>query len=132
MRKILLLIVLCCSINASAQRIDKPGETYDYFCNVQHSVDGEGIVYMPEYDKSGNYLIICDSIENPLKFNSLGSVLVYMSKRGWEYIDTEHSKAFGLPIAIALMKKRVTDDSQAMEYLRLKPKYGTKRKKKED
>lgn len=125
MRKILLLFLLCISIGVNAQRIDKPGEPYDYFCNIQLGGDNDGIIHFPKKES----MVICDSLNNPIRFESLGDVLVYMTKRGWEYVDIDSGKFWGLTVTLALIKKEITDDSQSMEYLFLKPKYGKRKKK---
>ena len=109
MRKILFFIVLCCCISASAQRVDKPGEAYDYFCIVFAQGEKADIIIN---DQKGKRLV--DEKGAEIKFNYPNDILTYLSKRGWCLVDRyEYSKTY-------IMKKTVTSDEQALEHLNFK------------
>ena len=134
MRKILLLIVLCCCIDASAQRIDKPGETYDYFCEVALTNENKAMIFLPEKDDN-DALIICDSLNTPLVFHNEKDMLVYMTKRGWVYIEKVihdiHAPLFSLSRKAYFLRKSITCDEEVLNGLILSEITG-KKKNKED
>jgi len=114
MRKILLFIVLCCCISASAQRVDKPGEAYDYFCNIH--ADGTSFkVFL-----LGKNHILANEDGKSIKFKNITEIITYLSKIGWVFVDSygdEKSSSNDLHI---IMRKTVTSDEQALEHLNFK------------
>lgn len=135
MRKILFFIVLCCCISANAQRVDKPGEAYDYFCEVALTNENKAMIFLPEKDDN-DALIICDSLNTPLVFHNEKDMLVYMTKRGWVYIEKVihdiHGPIISLSRKAYFLKKTVKDDSQVLCGLLLNEINIKKKKKKED
>ena len=113
MRKILLFIVLCCCISASAQRVDKPGDAYDYFCYVYIDMN-QAIVILSDQKKK----ILADENGKAIKFKYITEVLTYLSKRGWIFVDSYgDNKTYDKSV---IMKKFVTSDEQALEHLNFK------------
>lgn len=113
-----------------AQSVVKEGAEYYYYCGVQCGADKNGLIYL---SSEKDAMIICDSSGEQIKFQTLFEVVNYMSKRGWEYIETSQSKFLTVNIDIALLKKTITDDSQVTEHLVLKSRTDKyKKKKKED
>lgn len=114
MRKILLFIVLCCCISASAQRVDKPGEAYDYFCKISPGDKCFEVLLL------GSNRILANEDGKAIKFDDITEVMTFLSKRGWIFVDSygdEKSSRYGLRI---IMRKTVTSDEQALEHLKFK------------
>ena len=114
MRKILFFIVLCCCISASAQRVDKPGRAYDYFCNIY--ADGTSFkVFL-----LGKNRILANEDGKSIKFKNITEIITYLSKIGWVFVDSygdEKSSSNDLHI---IMRKTITSDEQALEHLKFK------------
>ena len=110
MRKILLFIVLCCCINVCAQRVDKPGEPYDYYCYIYWEttlVKDKIYVVFPGQERKR----LVDEEGKAIKFKNSVEVLTYFSKRGWVFVSDSSGYR---------MKKSVTSDEQALEHLNFK------------
>lgn len=108
MRKILFFIVLCCCISANAQRVDKPGEAYDYFCYVYIDMS-HAIVVFPDQKKK----TLADENGKAIKFKYITEVLTYLSKRGWIFVDSYgDNKTYDKSV---IVKKSVSADEQAFD-----------------
>ena len=111
-RKILLFIVLCFCISANAQRVDKPGEAYDCFCDVH--ADGQNFkVFLLEQDK-----ILVDKDGKKIKFKNITEIMSYLSKRGWIFVDSYGDKKSSNNDLHVIMKKIITSDEQALDNIR--------------
>lgn len=99
-----------------AQRIDKPGEPYYVYCRVNY-VSSQMEICL---DGQVTYPYIVDENGMKIKFDTRLAAIAYMSKRGWEYVESQGIEP--------IFKKKVTSDDQASEHLNLQTK---KDKKKE-
>lgn len=122
MKKFLLVALLLIPMMAIAQRIDKPGESYDYFCIVTYNIESKAVIAFNE-----DNLYVCDEDFKEIKFGSLPELLTYLSKRGWSFVWEDEVKVLTQRCPRILMKKSVTEDKQATEGLNLKSM--TKKKK---
>lgn len=102
-----------------AQRVDKPGEAYDVYCEVSTSWLSQVTIKLGDTE----YYIAKEKCGD-MTFGSDADVLSYMSKRGWEYV--EGNRAVG---GRYILKKSVVCDDEALKYLELVP---TKKKKSKD
>ena len=108
MRKLFLLsLLLLLSLTVSAQRIDKPAESYDFYCIVVNGVVCVN-VYMGEDQEA--YILMNDD-GSKVKNEKEVFYLTYMSKRGWEYVERFNS-AF-------VFRKKVTSDEEAYKSLNI-------------
>ena len=123
MRKILILLAMV-AITAKAQTVEK----YEFYCYALHASDDRGCLMMPGQEE---YLDIVDENGDAIKFKNGLDLMLYLSKRGWVYVETYTERALGIAVHPFLMKKVVTDDAQAMENLRLEKRSFGKKKKKE-
>ena len=117
MKKLIIALLMMAAMPACAQRIDKPGEPYDYYLQVMplgelNSVKISSVKLCFEDTKAK---LLVDENNEKMKFSNIAEVLLYFSKRGWtldrEFDFNKHH--------VFLMKKSVTDDSQAREHLRV-------------
>ena len=119
MKKIIVILLLFLPLFASAQRVDKPGEPYDFYCsfsvsgvsvyaNFQVYVDGKYKFYHELTDENGK------NIKSPFYIELLN----FLSRLGWELVcfTNENNSSF-------LVKKRVTSDAQAKEGLYFKEEF---------
>ena len=118
MKKVLSLLffVFLCQY-ANAQNIANPDQPYDCYCllhpfgflkDVASSFWCE--IKLPTSDK---YLRLKDEEGNNISFKGEGDLFMYMSKRGWEYVDTLTKGAN----VYYIMKKKVLKDEDASEFL---------------
>ena len=133
MRKlILLLFLLCISFVTSAQSLVKGDLEYDYFCDVILTNDNKMMIFFSDTDDD-KPLLVCDSNGEPLTFISEKSMLLYMSKRGWCYVEMGIHDIHGPLISISkkayLLKKKVTDDNQAFDFIKTIPVEQKKKRK---
>ena len=98
----------------NAQRIDKPGEPYDYYCEV-FAENGKLAI---SFDSRKSHEYIYGDDNKVLTINRI-EVINYMSKRGWEYVDKISTHA---DFDHMLFKKKVVSDEQALEFFNLKQK----------
>lgn len=103
----------------SAQRVDKPGEAYDVYCEVSTSGLSQVTIEL-----GGTKYYIAKEKWGDITFENDADVLSYMSKRGWEYV--ERNPAIG---GRYFLKKKVFSDVEAMEHLDIIP---VKKKKSKD
>ena len=106
MRKVLFLFMLFVCTYTLAQRIDKPGEPYDYFCIVFMGNWSKAYVSMPSYS---NVHAIMDENDKKKSFNNDAEILTYMSKNGWQYVESIKYDKY----SAYLMKKTVNTDEEA-------------------
>ncbi len=115
MKKIVFALLVMFSIPALAQRIDKPGEPYEYYCQIKVFVS-EVLITLPN-DKNKGEIPVRD--ENGKKFGFLNGVdaINYFTKRGWVYVDKYNDFIF-------IIKKVVTDEKQLFENINIDKKKG--------
>ena len=111
MKKILFLLMML-PMMANAQRVDKPGEPYEYFCILKVEV---GYTSLSFSSKNWGFRELLDENDKRLGFSNGADAVNYMTKRGWIYVDHIDSKTF-------IIKKIVSSDEQAKEYLNLEKK----------
>lgn len=109
MRKFILVVMMCVSLGVSAQRVDKPGEPYDYFCILTVDMSYTRITIDDWYRE------LLDENGKRLGFGTPANAINYMTKRGWLYVDKIDEKHF-------LFKITVTSDEQAMQHLNISKK----------
>ena len=112
MRKLFLFLLLCVCTGVSAQRIDKPGEEYDYFCTIFKQYGEKNVLIFIQ--NSSKAYVLLDENDEPIDFKNIANILTYMSKRGWEHVTTNLADT-----GESLMKKRVTKDEDALKNLNL-------------
>ncbi len=110
MKKLFLLSFLLLSLSVSAQRIDKPGESYDIYCTVIVNNIISPTIYIGE-DKE-EYTIMKDNDEK-VKFVMGNETITYMTKRGWEFVQFQGSAGH-------IFRKEVKNDNEAYAHLLLK------------
>lgn len=108
MRKLLLFLFMCVCTGVNAQRIDKPGEPYDYYCKIRVIRNNIGIIEIPNSDSS--YKFVDEKGEN-IKFNNHSDLLLYMSKRGWDHVET-YTIIDNYTLE-SIIKKKVNKDDEA-------------------
>lgn len=114
MKKVIIFLLMMLPMVSNAQRIDKPGEPYDYFCEVY--ADGSTLIINFNSEKYHEFIYGDDN--KFLKIKTIDAIN-YMTKRGWEYVDKistlDHFEHM-------LFKKKVVSDEQAFEFFKFKPK----------
>ena len=115
MKKVLSLLffVFLCQY-ASAQRVDKPGASYDYFCFVQRFLSDWARVIT---DSGQSSSIFNENGEHVL-FDSDVALINYMTKRGWVYVESIENR----DNMVYVMKKSVTNDKNAFQGILLEEK----------
>ena len=105
MRKLLFVMMIAIlPMVAEAQRVDKPGEPYDFYCVVKYYVGYCRI----DYKKGDNFSREIRNENGKRKtFNSESEVINYMTKRGWTYVEYIGDNKF-------LFKKAVKTDEEAI------------------
>lgn len=115
MKKLFLLsTLLLLSLSVSAQRIDTPNEPYYIYCLAIGANLISPTIYIGE-DKE-EYFIMKDNEEKE-KFIMGNDLMTYMSKRGWEYVESVGSSGY-------FFRKKVISDNEAFANLILKYKTG--------
>ncbi len=113
MKKLFILMLLTIvPLVSNAQRVDKPGEPYEYHCIVHLKRSCIEIEFASEtcvvVDENGQ------EIKLSMKTYSYPDVLLFMSKRGWKH---ETGSLYDTELTF---KKEVTSDEQIKEGFRLK------------
>lgn len=118
---ILLFLFVCGKINA--QSMVKEGSEYECFCIVYviKNLDNAGYIQTPFHDDKET-LLICDSGGNAIHFKNEMDLLLYMAKRGWNFVyttQTNHLPSKGLQVTVKahVMKKNIIDDLDALQDL---------------
>lgn len=115
MRKLLFLLLLFITLPACAQRIDKPGEPYEYFIQVDFigEISGKFKAKINFYDGAGSQYIV-DENKKKIEFNNRGDIINYFTKRGWVFVDFyDVSRYYEI-----VFKKEVKDDSEIKQNIR--------------
>lgn len=107
MKKLILFLFFMLPMVVNAQRIDKPGEPYEFFCEVK--CDASGFVAISFQNKSDWYRQLYNEDGKRLSWKSPTQAINYMTKRGWKYVECINEKSY-------LFKKTVSSDEQAMEF----------------
>lgn len=110
MKKLILFLFFMLPMVVNAQRIDKPGEPYEFFCVVVKGVGNSASISF----SSKNYTYR-NLYNNGAGFDNEADIINYMTKRGWQYVECISDKHF-------LFKKIVTSDEQAKEFLEIETK----------
>ena len=115
MKKVILMFLMAFMMQSiNAQRIDYPGEPYDYYIQFTAVSDLKGKIKVEinfSDDKRSKYLL--DDKGDKLCFYSLSEVFTYFSKRGWVYAE---NFSYGHD-HVYIFKKKVLSDEQAKEHL---------------
>ena len=109
MKKLLLLLLVCISISVYAQNIANPGEPYDYYCFLHLYGNEPELKVEIKTPDSVKTLTILNEENKQILFNNETSLILFMSKRGWQYIRTEKRDVFYWII----MKKSIVNDENA-------------------
>ena len=117
MKKVFVLFVLTIIPYVSnAQRVDKPGEPYEFYCHTsvdyfKHRTSNVTLIFANEnyllLNEKGEEIKVTEKMYSPLE------IKLFMSKRGWEYVGSDG-------VYTLTFKKIVTSDEQAKEGLYLK------------
>ena len=124
MRKIFVFIMLSVCLGIQAQRVDKPGEPYDYYIDAA-VLGGEIKIFFTGKDLTRKHYILTDDNKDVIVFWSLAEFMTYMSKRGWEIVNSS------IPEGRIILKKKVFNDSEAFQFLNIETYPYKKPKKKE-
>lgn len=114
---LLLLLTICQAVNA--QRVDKPGATYEYFCFVQRMSDAAYVVT----DQPVASHFICDKEGKKVSFESDVEIINYMTRRGWVYVES-----IGIGDVYYVLKKIITTEKNIFQGI-LEIKNETKKEK---
>lgn len=113
MRNFLFILLLMIAVPSFAQRVDKPGEPYDYFVTVMGFRNmSNKIRFEVSWPDGKGSRSIRDNEGKKIEFNTLTDILLYMSKRGWIYVSEFPDGS----VVKFLFKKVVTSDEQAKEF----------------
>lgn len=117
MKRILMLFVTVFPLLANAQRVDKPGEPYEYYCFASAEAQKEGKWNISGFKVTLNLCgengCLLDKDGQEILFNdSWKELYTYMSKRGWTFVSRDGS--------LILFKKNVTSDEQVKEGLNIR------------
>lgn len=118
MKKLLLLFILTIiPLASNAQRVDKPGEPYEYYCTVSvNYFKGNSSKIKLEFE--GETCVLVDEngeeLKLPMKTVNDVDIKLFMSKRGWKFVEKKDNEY------LWDFKKEVTSDEQAKEGFRLK------------
>lgn len=99
----------------SALAYSQADKSYDVYCMVTYNIESKAVIVFDDDNK-----VICDENLKEIKFSSLPALLTYLSKKGWTYVWQDEVKVLSIRCPRILLKKSVTDDSQAFENLYLK------------
>lgn len=113
MKKIIVILMMMLPMVVNAQRVDKPGEPYDYFVTVKGIQNmSKKIKYFIEWPDDKIARTPYDSDGNKVEFYSYTNMFLYMSKRGWSFVSQFTYDG----VLNFVFKKAVTSDKQAKEY----------------
>lgn len=114
MRKLLFILLLFVTLPACSQRIDKPGEPYDYYIEIkieQRLTENiKAKIKLPE-DKTFKYLV--DENGKRITFVGINDIINYMTMRGWTYVNYENY----INEQLLLFRKNVINNTQVKEYI---------------
>ena len=115
MKKIfILLFASMLSLTSFAQRVDKPGEPYEYYITITPELDLKmrikALITMQD-EKYASY--IADENNEKKVFNALYDIINYMTKRGWCYVGEGNS----FSNRVLIFKKIVKSDDEARELI---------------
>lgn len=114
MRKLLFLLLMFITLPACAQRIDKPGEPYDYYIEIkieQRLTENiKAKIKLPE-DKTFKYLV--DENGKRITFVGINDIINYMTMRGWTYVNYENY----INEQLLLFRKNVINNTYVKEYI---------------
>lgn len=117
MRKMFLLSLLLVSLTVSAQRIDKPNESYYAYCEMSLNLSFDPSITIGMEEET---YILLDEEGQKLSFKRITNPITYMTKRGWELfkiMDGRQDWTF-------FFRKKVVSDKEVFENLKLAYKTG--------
>ena len=82
MKKLILFLFFMLPMVVNAQRIDKPGEPYEFFCVVVKGVGNSASISFSSKNYSYRNLY-----NNGAGFDNEADIINYMTKRGWQYVE---------------------------------------------
>ena len=117
MKKILFALFILFSLPAFSQRIDKPGEPYYYFVEVEvYAPSKPGFKATLWFNGMKYHERVIDENGEEKLFKDYSDLINYFTKRGWEFVQKfDRSGKYFL-----LLKKLVTSDEQAKEFILVK------------
>ena len=116
MKKLIIALLMMAAMPACAQRIDKPGEPYEYFIQIEPigEMSGKFKAKIDMLDGKGRKYVV-DENGKKLEFVNKADIINYMTKRGWYYVDYYiASKTFEL-----YFKKEIKSDNEAKANIRI-------------
>lgn len=114
MKKIVFALLVMFSLPAFSQRVDKPGEPYEYYCRIFYFSTNVQITLPTDDGKKEVYLR--DENGKKISFATDLDVINYFTKRGWIYVEKDGS--------YRIIKKIITDDKQLFESINIDKKKG--------
>ena len=113
MKKLLITLFMMCAVPVCAQRVDKPGEPYDYFVTVMvYQTMTNKLRIDIEWSDGKISGFLRDSEGNKIEIKTVPEALVYMSKRGWSYVSEFPNGG----VINFVFKKSVTSDEEAKQF----------------
>lgn len=107
MKKLILFLLMMVPIISLAKDLDN--EEYYVYCGI--NVSGNNTVYV-FFDFNKNYEALYDENNKPLKMIEVEAIN-YMSRLGWEYVESIYSKS-ALYDHYFLFKKKVKSDEEIL------------------
>jgi len=114
MKKIVFALLVMFSLPAFSQRVDKPGEPYYYFVEVEaYTISKPGVKATVWFNGMKYHERIVGENGEELIFKDYSDLINYFTKRGWDFVQKidKNGKYY------LLLKKLVTSDEQAKEYI---------------
>ena len=97
-----------------AQRVDKPGEPYEYYASVYVHASTKGwTAKISFFEETKSFYIVEKSGEKKW-FENLSDIVNYMTRRGWVFANS------GIRGDYLDFKKVVKSDEEAKQYIDLK------------
>ena len=126
MKKLFFSIaLLAMAHSANAQHYKGNGESYYFYCCLEITKTIPGSVqYEFDLGNSWNDEVLYDESGNKIKFTNLLDIINYLSKRDWEYVE---SNTYNVNKRY-IFKKKVKKDEEAKEGLFVKSDFDKKKK----
>lgn len=103
----MMAILLC--LPMAAQNYENDGKPYYFYCEIQGRFGMGGKLHLSILWKDQEEKELRNEKGEDVEFNNMIEIINYMSKRGWEYVESYH-----YPNSISyLFKKQVTKDEDA-------------------
>ena len=112
-------MLFCCGM-ASGQNLANPDQPYECYCVIHpYGFMKNALNKMRcevSFPSSDSYIKLRDENGDVIVFRGEAELFSYMSKRGWEYVDTIVKNADFMYV----MKKKVFKDEDALEHFIIK------------